>query len=79
MDGEDPAGVGRAMETGNSGLHGVTVRHRHEATALRAARLPVDRDVDHAHRSIGREELTEVMRRHIGRQITHSNVRTSPL
>ena len=43
------------------------------------ARLPVDRDVDHAHRAIGREELAEVIRRHMGRQITHSNVHTSPL
>jgi hypothetical protein len=78
VDGEDPARVGRAVEACNSGLRGVAVSHRHGATALRAARMPVDRDVDHAHRSIGGEELAEVMRRHTGRQITHNNVHTSP-
>jgi hypothetical protein len=77
--GEDTARVDYAVEASNSGLRGLAVSHGHGATASGAARMPVDRDVDHGYRPIRREELAEVMRRHTGRQITHSNVHTHTL
>jgi hypothetical protein len=69
--------VDYAVEASNGGLRGPVVSHGHGATVSGAARMSVDRDVDHAHRPIRREELAEVMRRHAGRQITHSNVHTN--
>ena len=71
--------MGRAVEASNGGLRGLAVSHGHGATALGAASMTVDRDVDHSYRPIRRKELAEVMSRHTGRQITYRNVHANAL
>ena len=74
MDGEGSARVCCAVEAGNGRLRGVARPPRHGATALGTVSSTVGHNMDHPSSPLRRAALAEVVRRHTGQEMTHSQV-----